>query len=298
LEEWNVRGPVLPLALRTASGEPVALPDPADPAVEVWRDVGGRIGALADRDGEIRRLHLPGVATYEFDLRNAEVVARAARRAAAATIVDQFYRTAVPLILQARGYEVLHASGVASARGVVALGAPKQSGKSTVACALAERGYPLWADDAVVFATDGSPIESFAVPFELRLRPASARHFGRPATERSTATGARRPWSGERAPLAAVFTLERRPAGAPLELSRLDGGVALTAVLANAYSFTWRESGRKAAMMRQYLALVSRVPVYSLRYPSGLEHLDAIVDAIESVLAAAAGSAGGERQGG
>lgn len=260
-------------------------PDPADPDVELWRDLDGRVGALADRRGETFRLHLPTIATFEFELADDEVVVRADPRASRETIVDQFHRTAVPLVLQARGHEVLHASAVRSPRGIVVLCATKESGKSTLACALAARGYTLWADDAVVFTSVADGLESIAVPFRLRLRPASAEHFGRPARS-SRSFDELAEWTLERAPIAAVIVLVRQPGPRSIELLRLDPGAALTALLAHGYSFSLRDEERKAAMLRQYLALAAALPILEFRYPTGLEHLDEMVDRLEEEVVA------------
>jgi hypothetical protein len=50
------------------------------------------------------------------------------------------------------GYEALHAAVVDSPRGVVAFLGPSRAGKSTLALELVRRGWPLFADDALIFA--------------------------------------------------------------------------------------------------------------------------------------------------
>lgn len=267
-------------------------PDPADPAVEVWRDLDGRLCALGERRGGRLRLHLPGLASYEFSLVDDDVAVRAAgdRRE---TVHDQFYRTALPLILQARGCEVLHASAVTTPAGVVALCAEKESGKSTLAYALARRGYPLWADDAVAIEIDREGAKAISVPFALRLRPESAAHFELAAASPAGAATARRVAAtgdgGAEAPMRAAFVLTRlRTTGvatSAVEVRRLTPGEAFTALLANAYCFSLGDADRKQAMMRHYLALTRDLPVFGVRYPTGLEHLEAILDAIERPLA-------------
>jgi hypothetical protein len=271
-------------------------PDPADPAVEVWRDLSGRIGALGERGAGWLRLHLPGLASFEFTLTGDEVVVRAASSARPETVEDQFHRTALPLVLQARGREVLHASAVTTPAGVVALCAEKENGKSTLAYALARRGYPLWADDAVAIELEDERAWTVSVPFTLRLRPASASHFevaassppADPSVPRVVVTGA----GGARAPMRAIFVLTRlRTVGdatTAIEVRRLDASDAFTALLANAYCFSLGDADRKQAMMRHYLALTRSLPVHALSYPSGLEHVEAILDTVEQTLAAGA----------
>jgi hypothetical protein len=56
----------------------------------------------------------------------------------------------LPAISVMRGYEALHAAGVDSPEGVVAIMAPSGSGKSTLAIELLGRGWPLFADDVLI----------------------------------------------------------------------------------------------------------------------------------------------------
>lgn len=279
--------------LRWTEGPLRPAPDPADVGVEIWRDLDGRIGALGERRADLFLLHLPGLACFEFGLAGDEVVVRAPPETRRETIEDQFFRTALPLILQARGREVLHASAVSTPAGVVALCAEKESGKSTLAYALSRRGYSLWADDAVAIEVEDERAWSFPVPFALRLRPASAAHFERAGTPPAPDPPARRVAAAGsangRAPLRAAFVLTRlRAAGgaaAAPEARRLAASEAFTALLANAYCFTLGDPDRKQAMMRHFLMLTRELPVFALRYPTGLEHLEAILDTLESALA-------------
>jgi hypothetical protein len=279
------------LLLRIVSGQTPRISPAAagDSPIEVWRDLDGGVCALGEYRGQTRSLRLPGLASFEFDTASDEVRAYAEPGVDHARIVDQYRRTVLPFAFQTRGYESLHASAVRTPGGVVALCAVKESGKSTLAFALARRGYPLWADDAVVVEVGAATVSALAVPFEIRLRPASAAHFGWRARDDGAPapSDVAEPISLARAPLAALFVLERiRGARGPahVELRRLERAEAFTAVLTHAYCFTLDHAERKALMMRQYLGLVARVPIYALRYPSGLDQLPGILAAIEGVI--------------
>jgi hypothetical protein len=56
----------------------------------------------------------------------------------------------LPNVSLAYGREALHASAVESPHGVVAIAAPSETGKSTLATELVRRGWPLCADDVLV----------------------------------------------------------------------------------------------------------------------------------------------------
>jgi hypothetical protein len=267
------------------------LPDPETAGTEVWRDVGGRILALGERHQDARWMHILAVGSYEFSGRSNEVRAYPNGDAGPQVVADQYRRTVLPLALQAHGFEALHASAVRTPNGVLAFCAVKESGKSTLAFALGQKGYPLWADDAVVLAFDEDGVAAAAVPFEIRLRPASSAYFSRtgsapPATAARPVRDLAEPLALEQAPLAALFVLERERAhaAAGVELRRLGSAEAFTAVLEHAYCFTLEEPETKRRMMRQYLSLVARVPVFRLSYPTGLDHLPEIVAEIERTI--------------
>src|SRR5262245_52695473 len=123
-----------------------ALPDSA---AEVWRDRSGRVVARCRGAHGRYWMELPAVATFRFDGESARVEA-APRPGIAPDALSAAYRhSALPLVLHARGHEVLHASAALMPRGIVALCGPSQSGKSTIAYGLDRRGHALWADDAL-----------------------------------------------------------------------------------------------------------------------------------------------------
>src|SRR5206468_3772679 len=112
-----------------------------------------------------------------------------------------------------------------------------ETGKSTVAYALGQRGHGVWADDAVCFDTAREPIACLPLPFGLRLRPASAQFFDSRGLNRDfTGPGA------DPAPLAAIFILERAEAGVACQ--RLSPADAFPAVLAHGYYLTTEDRDR------------------------------------------------------
>jgi hypothetical protein len=80
-------------------------------------------------------------------------------------------------VLRLRGVVCLHASAVAVDGRAIAFVGPVGAGKSTIAAAFANQGYPVIADDIV--ALDERSQQFFAIPAypRLRLRPATVKHF-------------------------------------------------------------------------------------------------------------------------
>lgn len=225
---------------------------------------------------------LPGVGTFLFGPERSEVVAHPESSASQALIEDAFRRTVLPMALQVLGREVLHASAVLGPKGVLGLCAVSETGKSTLAYALGQRGFEPWADDALAFDVDASSVEAVPLPFALYLRPASAQHFGLSSEPEAPVFLSQQ--TRERAPLTALFVLEGRKDPANGLAERLPPVAAFPALLAHAYCFTLADVERKGRMMRAYLDLAARTPVFRLRVVRGLERLEATLDALEDAI--------------
>ena len=284
----------------------IALEPPAlrrgDPDTTVWTDNLGTDVAYGATRGGWHWLRVAGAGSYRFPANGSgrNIVVDVVPENEADLVVDSFYRTVVPMALQAYGHEILHGSAVAlagetsggEATGgqVVAMCAAPGTGKSTIAFAMQRRGARAVADDAVVIRR-GEHGEQWRhqvqpLPFALRLREASADHFASPAkSEVLVGRGAAVEAPSEPLPLAAVVLLERGESS--LTLTPLSAADAFPALLSQSYAFTMTDGRRKRAMMANFIGLARTVPVYRLAYPSGLEHLDAICAAMEGLMRAA-----------
>jgi hypothetical protein len=195
------------------------------------------------------------------------------------------------MVLHTRDQEVMHASAVLTPRGVVALCAVAGTGKSTTAFALGRQGWPVWADDAVAFEVSEEKATAIPLPFGVRLLPEAAAFFDSdrtaedwPPNRRATDGGG----ASKPAPLAALLVLERMPGesegGAAVRIRRLPANQAFLDVLAHAYCFGLQDVERKRSMMRRYMDLVSRAPVFEVRFRPGFETLPFVLDAIAQLL--------------
>jgi hypothetical protein len=275
---------VMPRALQPYAGDLPSF-EGGPPRVTSFLDGKGKLVARGTTAGDHHWMHISGVGAFRFPRRPGDVLSPDVQVVpdpeAPAGIVEDFYlRSVLPVALQAYGLEVLHGSGVhVAGSGVVALCGRAESGKSTLAFALARRGHRHVADDAVV--VDPGSLRTLPLPTAARLRRQSADHFGAPSKKRVLVTlegwdeGAARPL-----PLAAAMCLRR---GAPqLEARRLNVREAFDALLAEAYAFTLHDVERKRGMMRAYMRLATALPVYELSFPDGLENLPGACDLIAS----------------
>jgi hypothetical protein len=258
-----------------------ARPSAAEPGETLWRDNDGRVAAYGRTDGARHCMRMPGVGTFHWRDGSDEMTVAPVAEVTDGELEDAFRRCALPMALSTRGSQVLHAGGVLGPEGVVALCARSQTGKSTLSRGLAGRpGRALWGDDAVAFAASADTVEALPLPFALSLRPASAAHF---------AGSVDAPLAGgdDPAPLAAVLVLARADAhGDPVAAARrVPPADAFTMVLEHAYCFDLEGAPRRRDIAEQYLELTARVPVYELRFRTGLEHLEAILDEVERAIA-------------
>jgi hypothetical protein len=262
--------------------------------IEVWRDNGGRVcayGQIADGQPWMR---VTGIGDFRLDPSGSSV-AVPDEGVSRAEVIDTYYRAVLPMALQLAGREVLHASAVVLPQGVLALCARSETGKSTLAYGMSRRGHQLYADDAVAFDAQGPYPMVTRVPFALRLRQASAAHFGERSRDLVRVEVPRTGMAEEERPLAALCIVERlrddQPENAdgtagcsserPAVVERLSPADSFAAVLPHAYSFSLRDSERKRRMMRHYLTLVRRIPVLRLRFLSGLGHITEILETLE-----------------
>lgn len=266
--------------------------DPSDPAVQIWRTDDGEEWAYTHIvDGE-RWMHLPGLASFRLDGESGAATGVVDPAAPRAWIPEVYRRAVLPVALQAFGREALHASAVLTPHGVLALCAASGGGKSTTAYALSRLGHELWADDAVVFDVTDDALSAIPLPFRLRLRPRSAAFFGEDrlrAQDLGESVELESPHSRP-APMAGICLLERgaKPEGAPAELSRVPAAQAFTEVLVHASCFSLRDAERKQLMMRHYLELTARVPVFRARFSAGLDRLAEVAAAIDEASGQAA----------
>lgn len=279
--------PLLSLTFGGSDDRTDSPPDPTRHVVAYDRD-GAPCAYGWRRNGDIG-VEVPDVATFHLSPQSASLTAISGESVNSAAILDAYYGTAMPLVVQAaRGLQVIHASAVlvASESFVVAFCGISESGKSTVAYGLNSRGYDHWADDAVAFRADAAePVTAVGLPFTINLRERSAQHFGAPDRSAEPRADAIDDFQWESRRLGGVFLLEpldRAPsAETALELERLAPADALHALLPNAYRFQPQTAERRRETLDAYLELVASVPILRARFPAGFDQLDGVLDELE-----------------
>ncbi len=284
------------LSIKEADAAALPLPDIATNKAKVLRDLDGTVCAYTHTVNGIHWMHLPELASFRFGGGEDDVVAIASHPIRKERILDAYYRSVLPRVLHTRGQEALHASAVLTRDGVVALCATSGTGKSTTAFGLSQRGWPLWADDAVAFEALDSSIRALPVPFGLRLLPDATAFFDQDLTP---ASGDPNQNSADRikrepVPLAALLLLNRVRGGndwPTVQVRRLSAGKAFTEVLVHAYCFNVEDAEQKQSMVRNYLDLIARVPVFEIHFQPGLKKFPAVLDAMSQLIRQVSGEA-------
>ena len=284
------------LRLAFASGErPPA--GGAGREVNAWRDRDGEVFARLIVDGPRRRIVWPGLGIFEFEHGAQTVTVWPEPGTSPEVSRDVFARAILPAALQALGWQALHASGVAIDGSALLLVGRSESGKSTVAYALARAGFPQIADDSIVFSTADARLTVVPLPFAPRLRQPSRQHFLEPATTRSPDFDLRTSnfQTGPRVALGCIVELQQLTARRPPSATQLRPAEAFSVVLSHAHCFDPADRDGNQRLTQDYLRLAHEVPVWRLTYAPGL---DALGDVEAAVLRIAATSAVDEaRQG-
>jgi hypothetical protein len=212
-----------------------------------------------------------------FELHENKVVATPFRFGVEPIVEDTFWRSVLPLFLQHRGVQVLHASAVVGPDGVVGFCGRAGAGKSTVAYGLSRRGYRLWSDDALVLSSV-EPLRTRALAGAMRLMPDVRERFGLSQQEIVLEGEA-----GEERDFSLLVVLSADPAvpgGGP---QVLNAGEAFAAVIEHAYCYDLEMT--KRAMTADYLAFLEDVPVVQISRPDGFDGLEGLLDKVEGLMA-------------
>jgi hypothetical protein len=216
-----------------------------------------------------------------------------ARAQVRAQVIDHLMRAVVPLVLQSRGIQVLHASAIRLKDGVLGLCGRSSSGKSTLAYALGKRGYEVWADDSLLISTTHRDVRTLRTPpVQLRLRPDSRKYFGEVDRVSLATTGddveLEFSLKMNEAPLKALCLIHRiseKPQGAVWRCTRIYGHPAFTQILRLANYYNLAEIAEHRRISENCLNVASKVPIYNCRYRDGFDFIEDVVDEIEGSLA-------------
>lgn len=182
-----------------------------------------------------------------------------------------------------RGLESLHATVLYRKRSVIGLMAPPGEGKTTLADYLISRGWRCLGDDIFLpeFRNDSvwpARRESF-----LKTTSRGARSNGLPYDANLEKYVRSIPPRNAPGPIRALIRLYRMPRG-PVRLHRLSPGRAAPHLMANVYNDLLRTPRTRRRQFEWAIQIASRVPVWTLRYPTGTRHLHRVHTGLTRIL--------------
>ena len=189
-------------------------------------------------------------------------------------VVDTFSSMIQPIILQALGWQVLHAGAAAGPGGVVAFCGRSGCGKSTLAFAMQQLGWRQFADDALVLRLDDDRVTACQLPFKPRLRPPSRAHFTRASVEFSSA-----PQPAE-LPLKAAFLLRQDARLPSPRITLLPPARAFSELLAHGHCLEADDPVQTRRLAGDYLTIAGCVPVFTLAYRPNFKDLRQLTEGI------------------
>lgn len=244
----------------------------------VWTDRSGDVCGQSWVEGSARWIWWHAAGLFRCSAGSQTVHTWGADGVDRAEVCRVFHREIEPLLLQARGWEALHASAVGGGQGAIAFCGLSGSGKSTMAYALSRRGRRHLADDHLVLTVDDNRVRVCPRPFEASLRPPSARHFGHPNV------GGQENDDVEPLALAALVLLSQSASHpSDFDIDQVAPAAAFAELLPHAHCFDPADPSETARLTDHYLTLCSTVPVYRVSYRPSFERLEPLLDAVQAL---------------
>ena len=243
--------------------------------VHTWLDDCGQVFASAYSSNKVHWIDWLDLGVFAFSAGSHDVRVWPARGAQHQAVVDAFSCMIQPIILQALGWQALHAAAAVGPSGVLAFCGKSGSGKSTLAYAMQDVGCRQFADDALVLCFEHDRVTACELPFKPRLRAPSRVYF---AHTHSDVSFRQHP---AELPLSAVFLLQQEATiEANPRISLMSPARSFSEILAHAHCFEGDNSAHTRRLAEDYLALAARVPVFTLTYRPCLQRLPQLTEAV------------------
>ncbi len=210
------------------------------------------------------------------------------------TEADHYFQTlGAALWLELKGVPCIHANALDTGEGAIGLVAPSRTGKSTLTGALLDAGLAVMTDDMMALHPHREGWRVHPAWPRLRLWPDTVQLLFRRLPEELERVHRRfdkrvlelEPTHGRRVgprPLKGFYLLERRgERQGEIRITRLSAGEAMVHLLQNSMlADAYRPLKLEAGRLKRLAAVAESVPFRRISYPSGLEHLPTVVQAI------------------
>jgi len=219
-----------------------------------------------------------------------------------AHLVDPAYRYLVEILLlgeifslwlELKGIRMIHASAAVIDDSALAFLSTNMGGKSSLAAAFMQQGYPLLTDDIIpVEERNGLFIARPGYP-AMRMWPDQANYFlgnyedleivHPELSKRRILVGPQGfgTFCSEEKPLKVMYLPHRMSSDSAISIEPVSKKNAFFALLQNSFTAGIVEAlGLQPQRMNFFTRMVTQVPVRRLNYPEGFHHLSHVVDAV------------------
>ena len=245
---------------------------------------------LADGSSYLRR---PGLYEYLISPDGRRIFGRLARKGIPyESFHGYLLGAALAFSLIRLGFDPLHATVVAVDGSAFGFLGKSGHGKSTLAGAFLQAGYPIVTDDLLVLKHDSEGFSAYPGPPRIKLNPKMARVLigeraagvpMNPLTSKLIIPLNHKQTVQTVVPLKVLYALNRPSPGVRngrITIRRLSHRRALLALLKHSFNGWINEPARLNHQLQLYSQIASQVPVKLLSYPRRLAALDAVRDAI------------------
>lgn len=204
-----------------------------------------------------------------------------------ANTLNQFIvGSAMAVLLNQRGYLILHASAVNVDGYTIAFLGESGIGKSTIADALYLKGYPIITDDVLAAQTnkENKPLIIPSFPYlKLKFEISEYKQDGaklNPNSEYSKHFNNKNNGFLEKSEkLDQIYILDT---GDNLDISHLSQQEAIFNLLSNSYCIRLFKEEEQISNLKQCAEIINNVPVYQLKIPRSLDVLPEVIKLIEN----------------
>ena len=212
--------------------------------------------------------------------------------------------TVLAWLREGQGIPVLHAAAVGIEGGGAAFLASSQGGKTSLAASLVQAGGELLSDDLLAVEETASGWVGHAGYPQMRMWPDQAHHFAgethglarvHPSLEKRFVPLHRLGGTFRAAPLQlrALYLPERRTdpeGGLEVRIAAVPPARGLIEVVRHSFLARMVEAaGLQPGRLARLARLAAEIPLRTLSYPSGVQHLAAVAEAVRTDLRALSG---------
>ena len=198
---------------------------------------------------------------------------------------------ALAVALVRQGIEPLHAAAVVMGDAAVAFLGDCTYGKSTLLASFTDAGYRALTDDMLLLDRRDGALHAMPGAGRVKLQPDCARLFFddgtgvqlTPSTQKRAFTFDDSKQQRASAPLRLLYLLPtpaERDSMRSIEIREVSRTAAVRALVASTFTTHIVSRERLARQFEHTTSIASRVATFELRYPTGLDHLPALRQAI------------------